>query len=358
MPYRAITGIAMFDLRSDTVTTPTQAMLRAMLESPTGDDGFGEDASTNLLEERCSEMFGKEAAVFMPSGTMSNQIALRIHTRPGDEVIVDESYHFNVYESAPSADLGGVSLCTLQCDKGILTPDAIDAAIDAKCRDPRYARPTLVSLENTINYRNGRVVPLPDLQRIHEFARTRGMGVHLDGARLFNAMVASGTSAREYGAVADTVSVCFAKGLGAPFGSMLIGSEALMAQARYYRKSYGGALHQSGHLAGAALHALEHHIDRLAEDHQSAAALARLLAEHKSVRVDLEEVQSNIVILDTAPSGVSAAALASAAQGQGLLVTPIAKHKVRFVTHMGVNVEDCISAAKIFAGTLDQFASA
>lgn len=342
----------MIDLRSDTLTAPSPSMLRAMFDADVGDDAFGEDVTTNRLEEYCAALFGKEAAVFTPTGTMSNQIALRLHTRPGDDVILDESYHFNVYESAPSASLAHVSFAAVKSPDGILTPENIAEAIDSKCHGQRYFQATLITLENTINYRSGRVVPFQELQRVSEFAMQRRLRLHLDGARIFNAAVASGTKPAEYGSIVDTLSVCFAKGLGAPFGSILVGPEPLIAEARRYRKAYGGALHQCGHLAGAALYALQHNIPRLSEDHATARQLAHLLAGHRLLRIDPGEVQTNIVIADLRPCGLSADAVAVAARSNGLLVMPISDHHVRFVTHMGITMRDVDKAATILLRTL------
>jgi threonine aldolase len=338
----------LIDLRSDTTTLPSQEMLRAMFASEIGDDAFGEDSTTNLLEEYIADLFGKQAAIFTPSGTMSNQIALRVHTRPGDEVILDESYHFNVYESAPSADLAGVSLNTVKTDDGILTPAHISLAIDSKSRDPRYCQPALLSLENTINFRGGRVVPLAAQRSAAEFAQSKGLRVHLDGARLFNAAVASGTTVMEYAATVDTLSVCFAKGLGAPFGSVLAGPTDLIVEARTYRKSYGGAMHQSGHLAGAALYALQHNVSRLAEDHANAKHLALILSENPSLGVSTTEVETNIVIVDLTDIGLSARTITNEARRHGLLIMQIGQSMVRFVTHLGITTREIARAASIF----------
>lgn len=345
------------DLRSDTTTLPSQAMLEAMLSSVVGDDAFGEDPTTNALEEYAADLFGKQAAIFTPSGTMSNQIALRLHTRPGDEVILDESYHFNVYESAPSADLAGVSLNTVKTDNGILTPAHIATAIDSKSRDPRYCQPMLLALENTINFRGGRVVSLSAMSSAAEFARSKGMRIHLDGARLFNAVVASGMKATEYAATVDTLSVCLAKGLGAPFGSVLAGPAHMITQARAYRKSYGGAMHQCGHLAGAALYALQHNVNRLAEDHATARHLASLLAAHPISGISLSPVETNIVIADLKAIGLSGQAVADEAKRQGLLIMPVGQSKVRFVTHLGITMADAADAASIFLNALDSTAA-
>ena len=347
-------GVDVIDLRSDTLTVPSQSMLRAMFASAVGDDCFGEDPTTNHLEEYCADLFGKQAAIFNPTGTMSNQIALRLHTHPGDDVILDQSYHFNIYESAPSADLAGVALTTVKTSDGVLTPENVAAAIDGKCHGGRYYQATLVTLENTINYRAGRVVPLQALQRVSEFARREGMSLHLDGARIFNAIVASGTPPRAYGSVVDTLSVCFAKGLGAPFGSILVGPADLIERARCYRKAYGGALHQCGHLAGAALYALQHNVARLADDHAAARYLAELLAEIPLLAMGLNEVQSNIVIVDLRPSGLPADTVTAAAKLHGLLLMPISQHRIRFVTHAAITMSDVSAAARILNQVLKE----
>ncbi|MFJ1706956.1 threonine aldolase family protein [Kitasatospora sp. NPDC088346] len=347
----------MIDLRSDTLTRPSPEMVQAMVSVRLGDDNFGEDAATNELEEHCAALLGKQAAVFVPTGTMSNQIALRLHTRPGDDVILDASYHVNTYESAPSADLAGVCLHPVDTGTGMLTPGDIDRAIDAKARDPRYARPALLALENTVNHRAGRVVPLGLLQTLFRHARGRGMRVHLDGARLFNASVASRTPLESYGTTADTISVCFAKGLGAPVGSVLAGDAELMDQARYYRKSYGGALHQSGHLAAAALFALRHNIARLQDDHAAARLLAERLARQGLLDVE-GPVDTNMVIVDTARSGITAAGLAEALADKSVLAMPVGAHRLRFVTHLHITTADVRAAADATAAVTDTLRAA
>lgn len=345
--------MSMIDLRSDTLTQPGEEMLEAMVTARVGDDNFAEDGPTNDLEAFCADMFGMEAAVFMTSGTLSNQIALRLHTRPGDEVVTDESYHLNTYESAPSADLAGIAINPVRTPDGILRPEDVDDAFDRKCRDERYSQPVLVSMENTINYRSGKVVPLAALTRMYEYAQETGRAVHLDGARLVNAAVATQTSLRDYGAVADTVSLCLAKGLGAPFGSILAGSQQHMRLARYYRKSYGAALHQSGFLAAAALYALEHNVERLADDHANAATLADLLHAHPLLEFDRDEVQSNIVIVDITRTGRTADDIVRHLAAEGVLSVATSRHHVRFVTRLGIDSSDVHVAAKTVIHLLD-----
>lgn len=332
------------DLRSDTVTLPSTAMRAAMARARLGDDGYGEDPETNELQELCADLFGHEAALFTPSGTMSNQLALRVLTRPGDELLVDADAHLATYEGAPTADLAGLSLHAVSTGDGVLTPSDLDAAVDARARDPRYSAPALVGLENTINYRAGRVVPVERLRQVSDHARALGMHVHLDGARIFNAIVASGAGPRAFGACATTVAVCFAKGLGAPFGSCLVGPRDVIVEAEYYRKSYGGALHQSGVLAAAALHGIRHHVDRLAEDHRRARHLAMRLSDAAGVR-EVWPVDSNIVIVETMADGPSAERVVAALAEHGVLALAISRRRVRFVTHLDVDDADVAVAA-------------
>lgn len=346
----------MIDLRSDTLTLPTEGMLKAMQDAPLGDDGFGEDAATKLLEVFCAELLGKEAALFTPTGTMSNQLALRVHTRPGDEVIIDESYHFNVYESAPSTDLAGISLNTVRTEDGILTPTHVFDAIEGKCRDPRYTQARMVGVENTINYRSGRVFPVDRLRELRSFTQGLGLRMHLDGARLFNAVVTTGIEPAVYGGLVDSLSICFAKGLGAPFGSALAGTADMIDEARYYRKSYGGAMHQCGGLAAAALYSLRYNVDRLAEDHATARCLADLLNEHPMVEFEPDHIESNILIVDVQASGADAKTVAEWCKQTGLLVVPLSSRKIRFVTRMGVTNKDVTRAADIFCTVLDDIA--
>lgn len=332
-------------------------MIRAMVESPVGDDGFGEDPTTNRLEAYCAELFGKEAAMFSPSGTMSNQLALRALIRPGDDVILDRASHFSVYESAPSADLAGVALNTVEAPDGILTPALIDAAIDAKCRYRPYAQARLVLLENTMNYHAGRLVPVSAICDVSDFCRANRLKIHLDGARLFNAAVATGTPPRGYGELVDTVSTCFAKGLGAPCGSILAGAKDVIEEARYYRKSYGGAMHQSGYMAGAALYALHHNIERLADDHENAQALYTQLIREGVPKSYFSPVHTNMIIIDLASLKRAAHEVTEDAAREGVLVKDISRYRLRLVTHLDVRANDIPRAASVIGAAIRKLMS-
>ncbi len=270
------TSDPIFDLRSDTVTRPTPAMRRAMAEAEVGDDVFGEDPTVARLERRVAEMLGKEAALFMPSGTMSNQIGLRLHCGLGDGFICEANCHIYVYEQGAYAQLSGIAAQPVRGHEGLLTVEDLEGVMLGG--NDHLVTMRVLSLENTHNRGAGRILPLDETRKLADWARERNLAMHLDGARLFNAVVANGTPARQWAAVFDTVSVCFSKGLGAPVGSALAGSVEHIRRARRHRKAFGGALRQSGVLAAAAIHALDHHIDRMAEDHAHARKLAAALA--------------------------------------------------------------------------------
>ncbi|MDQ3862936.1 MAG: aminotransferase class I/II-fold pyridoxal phosphate-dependent enzyme, partial [Actinomycetota bacterium] len=262
----------MIDLRSDTVTRPTEGMRRAMLEAPVGDDVFGEDPTVNRLEEYVADLLGKEAALYAPSGTMTNQIGVHTSTNPGEEVLLHEGSHIFVYEAGAPAMLSGVQLRTLPGERGVLDPETIRAAV--RPEDVHFPRSRLLCLENTHNAAGGTIFPLEDFAAASATAKELGLKVHLDGARLFNAQVATGVAASEWCARADTVSVCSSKGLGAPVGSLLAGDAKTIMEARRARKAFGGGMRQAGIIAAASLYAFENHVDRLAEDHGHARNLA------------------------------------------------------------------------------------
>ena len=260
------------DLRSDTITQPTPAMREAMARAEVGDDVFGDDPTVTRLEARTAEILGKEAAVFTPSGTMANQLALRAHTEPGDEILVDGNAHIYYYETGAPAALAGVMCRCLPGVRGLFTVADVEAAL--RPADQHFAPTKLVCLENTHNRGGGSVWPMERIREIADVSRARGLRLHLDGARLWNAAVATGIPERDYAAHFDSVSVCFSKGLGAPIGSALCGTREFIQRARRFRKMYGGGMRQAGIIAAGALHALEHHRARLAEDHANARALA------------------------------------------------------------------------------------
>ncbi|QXD14636.1 aminotransferase class I/II-fold pyridoxal phosphate-dependent enzyme [Rhodocaloribacter litoris] len=324
------------DLRSDTVTQPTEGMRRAMYEAEVGDDVFGEDPTVRRLEETVAALLGKEAALFVPSGTMGNQLALKVHTRPGDEVILERTCHIFNYESGAPGLLSGVVLHPLDGEGGILTGEQVAAAVR-----PGYywmARSRLVCLENTLNQAGGTVYPLENVEAIAAVVRGHGLRYHLDGARLWNATAATGIPEHVYAAPFDTVNVCFSKGLGAPVGSALAGPKDLITEAHRYRKMFGGGMRQAGILAAAALYALEHHRPHLAEDHAKARRLAEGLAELPGFRLDPDRVQTNIVLFDVDHG--DALRTVEELKADGILMVPFGPATVRATTHRDVSMED------------------
>lgn len=328
------------DLRSDTVTRPTPAMRQAMASAEVGDDVYGEDPSVQELERRVADLLGKERALFVPSGTMANQIALMLHTRRGDEVVIGEGTHCAEYESGAAAALSGVQLAVAGTG-GLFEV----AELEAKIRPGAYwlPRTSLLVVENTHNRGGGRVFPLARLRAVTDHARARGLAVHLDGARLWNAAAASGVGLEDFARTADTVSVCFSKGLGAPVGSALAGPRDLLERAVRLRRMLGGAMRQSGVLAAAALFALEHHRARLAEDHDHAQLLARGLEGVPGARVDPARVDTNIVNIEL--DGPSAEPVIARARELGVLISSIAPRFLRAVTHLDVSREAATRAA-------------
>jgi threonine aldolase len=330
------------DLRSDTLTKPSPGMREAMANAPVGDDVYGEDPSALELERRVAELLGKEAALFVPSGTMGNQIALLLHCRRGDAVIVGEGTHCMVYESGAAAALAGVQFSVVGRGGLFTVSELEEQLLPAHDNLPRTR---LVVLENTHNRAGGRVFPQRDVEAIAERARTSGLGVHLDGARLWNAAIASGTPLHVLGAPADTVNVCFSKGLGAPVGSALAGSRALIREARRLRKMLGGGMRQVGVLCAAASFALEHQLARLADDHALARRLAAGVAGLPGVAVGT--VETNIVNLDLART--PAAVLVSRLAENGILVNAVGPFRLRAVTHRDVGPQDIDAALDGFA---------
>ncbi len=321
----------MIDLRSDTVTRPTEAMRRAMIEAPVGDDVFGDDPTVNRLEEYVAALLGKEAAIYCPSGTMTNQIGLHLGTNRGDEVLLHEAAHIFNYEVGAPALLSGVQVRPVSGERGVVSPEVLRAVV--RPENVHFPRPKLLCLENTHNVAGGRILPLGGFAAVAAEARTLGLKVHLDGARLFNAAVATGTPAVEWCEHADTVSVCSSKGLGAPVGSLLAGDEETIREARRVRKAFGGGMRQAGVIAAASLYAFEHHVERLSEDHERARRLAEGLAE---AGYGVEMPETNIVLVDVDDAGEFFAALA----GRGVLATPRSESTVRFVTHLDVGDEE------------------
>ncbi len=322
------------DLRSDTVTKPTPGMREAMARAEVGDDVFGEDPSVNELQERCAELLGHEAGLFVPSGSMGNEIAIAVHTQPGDEVICEADSHVVHFELSAMAALAGVLPRVLPSERGFLTREQVQGAV----RPPVYylARTGLIVLENTHNMKGGTIHPPEEARKIVEFARERGIPVHLDGARIFNAAVALGVPVKELTQDFDSVMFCFSKGLGAPVGSMLVGSREFIEEARVVRKRLGGGMRQVGILAAACRYALEHHVERLQEDHEHARMLAQALQELPGVRV--VEPETNIVICTL--TKMKAAEFTRRLEEKGVRALAISERTVRMVTHLDVGRED------------------
>ncbi|MEL6380935.1 MAG: low-specificity L-threonine aldolase [Cyanobacteria bacterium J06626_18] len=326
----------MIDLRSDTVTQPTPAMRQAIAQATVGDDVLGDDPTVNELEATVAALLGKEAAVYMPSGTMTNQVALRAHTEPGDEIVLESQAHIYYYESGAPAALSGVMCRLVEGNYGIFTAADLQAVL--RPEDEHFPRTKLVCLENTHNRGGGRIFPLATIQEIAAVCQTQGLKLHLDGARFWNACVATGISEAEYAAPFDTISVCFSKGLGAPVGSALVGSHELIQRARRFRKMFGGAMRQAGILAAGALYTLQHHRDRLAEDHANAQRLAVGLQQINGIAINPADVQTNLVYFQT-PT-VAAADLAAKLTAKGVGVLSTGTHKLRAVTNLMVSQSD------------------
>lgn len=334
---------AIIDLRSDTVTRPSQEMRAAMAAAEVGDDVYGEDPTVNLLERRSAEFFGREDALFIPTGTMGNQIAIRCHTQPGQEVIADGRAHILDWEMATTAVFSGCLIRTVPTDNGILTWKHIEPVIEQKSNF--RAHTGLIEIENTHNLAGGRVSDLKVLEEIWDGAKAHKIHTHLDGARIFNAAVALGVDVKTLTRGFDTVMFCLSKGLGAPVGSMLVGSEELIARARRYRKALGGGMRQVGVLAAAGLIALEQGPKRLSEDHANARLLAEALANTPGVIIDLNSVETNIVIFRLA-AGQGAPELAARLKERGVFISAFGPGAIRLVTHLDVSRGACIVAAE------------
>jgi threonine aldolase len=336
------------DLRSDTVTRPTEAMRRAIAAAEVGDDVYGEDPTISRLQETAAGMLGREAAMLAPSGVMANQIALRVHARPGTEVIVEADAHLVNYEDGAGALLGGVQFRTVKTPDGRLAPDLVADEIRP---DAYHLTPTsLVCLEQTHNRKGGTVTPVEDIEEIGRIAQEAGVNLYLDGARMFNAAVAAGVDPSVYAEHVDGLMFSLSKGLGAPIGSVLVGDEDTIVEARRWRRRYGGAMRQAGIIAAAGLHALEHHVDRLAEDHAHARLIVETIAEEAPDAVSLAQVETNMVYVDT--GDVDAPGMAGALAEDGILVGALGPSTIRLVTHLDVDSDGCRRAAQAILGLL------
>lgn len=322
------------DLRSDTVTKPTKGMLEAMWSAQVGDDVFGEDPTVNALEQKLADMFGMEAGLFCPSGTMTNQIAVKLHTGPQKEVICHKYSHIYLYEAGGIMANAHASVKLLEGSYGKIT--AQDVADNISADDVHACETTLVSLENTMNKGGGSIYTLEEVKPIKALCDKHGIKLHLDGARLFNALVASGESTKDWGAQFDTISICLSKGLGCPIGSVLLGTKADIKRARKIRKSFGGGMRQAGYLAAAAIYALDHHVDRLAEDHARSKVIGQMLEKHPLVS-EVFPVMTNIVIARL--QDISPEDFLSKLADKGIKAVKFGKDQVRFVTHLDFNDE-------------------
>jgi threonine aldolase len=326
-------------------------MREAIANSVVGDDVYGEDPTLNEIEQRVADMFGHEAGLFTPTGSMANQLGLRMLVKPGEEVVCDAQAHIVRAELGAAAVFSGITTRTWQTPRGVIDVDQIASFIRPD-GGPHLVSTTAIALENTHNFGGGTIQPIESMRAVRELATSAGLSVHLDGARLWNAHVAAGVPLRDYGAMADTVSVCLSKGLGAPVGSVLVSTADRIAGARVWRKRYGGGMRQAGVLAAAGLYALDHNIDRLAQDHHRARRLGESIAAIAPGIVDIDTVQTNMVVLEVAGTGWTAAELASEARGQGVLISALGPTFVRLVTHLDLTDGDIDQAIEVVTGLL------
>lgn len=339
----------MIDLYSDTQTRPSAAMRQAMANAEVGDEQRGEDPTVNALCERVAALLGKEAAVFLPSGTMCNEIALMVHCRPGDEILCDATAHIINYEAGGPAAFAGAMVTPLAGERGVYTPAQLQGAIRA---ESRYGpRPRVASIENTANMAGGVIWPLDAVQAVANVAHKAGLIVHMDGARLLNAVVASGTPASAYGDAVDTIWIDFSKGLGAPVGAALAGSKAFIDEVWRWKQRMGGAMRQAGIIAAGALYGLDHNIDRLADDHAAAKAFAGVIAQSPAFAIDPDTVDTNIVIFDLTAANADAPTFAARMEAEaGVRIGAIGPKSLRAVTHLDVDMNAVRTAAERVVG--------
>jgi threonine aldolase len=343
----------MIDLRSDTITRPTEAMRKAMIEAVVGDDVYHDDPTVNELEARVSSLLGKDAAMYVPTGTMSNQIAVRCHTQPGDVVVLEASAHIGSHEMGGPAHHSGVTLKRLPGVHGAFTADQLGSAVPVphpSLPSHLYEPHTLVCVENTHNEAGGTIWELDQMRQVTSMAGSLGMASHLDGARLWNATAATGIDVADYAAGFDTVSVCFSKGLGAPIGSALAGDEAFISRARRFKQMFGGGFRQAGFIAAGALHALDHHRERLVQDHANAKAFAETIAGTRNAGIDEGAVHTNIVYFEVP----NPARVVDEALGEGVAMLVLGPTRIRAVFHLDVTPEDATKAADIVAAIIDR----
>ncbi len=340
----------MIELRSDTLTKPSAHMLDALLTADVGDDCYAEDQTVQRLESYCADLFGKASALFMPSGTMSNQVAIRALTNPGDEVLIEAGYHVNFFESSQTADLAKITLNSCTSEIGLMDVGTLSRLLDRKARwSSNYAQARLLVVENTVNSHGGRIFPLYMLKDLFEFTRPRGISIFMDGARLLNAVEATGVSPRQYAQYVDALTICFSKGLCAPFGSMLVGKADFVDRARKFRKWYGGALHQSGYMAAIAQYAIVHNRQQLAQDNRNAARLARLLSDVEGITV--QQPETNIILIRVSDVVADENLFVAALERAGVRISPWTSGVVRLVTSSCVDESQIEPAADLIIST-------
>lgn len=340
------------DLRSDTVTRPSEAMRQAMATAEVGDDVFGDDPTVNALQAKVAAMFGKGAALFVPSGTMGNQAAINAHVEPGDEILFEAGAHIFNYEVAAPAALSGALTHPIVGRRGVITAEDVRARI--RSADVHNPRTRLVSIENSHNRAGGAIFPIDEIERIHAVAQEHGLGMHLDGARIWNAHAATGIPLATYAQYFDSVSACFSKGLGCPVGSIVVGSRTFITKVHRVRKRLGGGLRQSGILAAAAIYALDHNLERMQEDHENAQYLATELVQIPGVEIDVEATQTNIVILNIAGTEKAPGVVVAALAERGILAVVFGPSHIRCVTHLDVDRAGCETAAAAFRDVLSK----
>ena len=340
------------DLRSDTVTRPSEGMREAIANAPVGDDVYGDDPTVNALEERVAALFGMEAGLFSPTGSLANQLLIRTLVKPGEELLTEERAHIVRAELGAGAVFSGITTRTWRSERGLLEAD-VPLALAHENAGPYLVSTTAIAVENTYNFGGGTVQPIDEIAKLSREARARGIAMHLDGARIWNAHVASGVAFSEFGKHFDTISVCLSKGLGAPVGSIALGSREAIAEARIWRKRYGGGMRQVGLLAAAGHYALDHNINRLADDHARAKKMAVALAAHDSTLIDPSTVETNIVGLDLSQAGITAAEFASRTKEAGLWISALGKSYARLVTHLDFDDAQCDEAIAIMVKALN-----
>lgn len=337
----------MIDLRSDTVTKPCEEMRTFMAQAPVGDDAYGEDESVNLLQDYCKDLFQVEDALFVTSGMMANRLAFLSQTNPGDEVVTDYTYHVNFFDSAPMASIAGIVMNTWHTPDGILCPQHVEEALHSKQRYDYFSQLKLVSIENSINGRAGKIFPFEIQKSLYTLAQGKGIFMHLDGARLFNAHIETGISLSQYASWTDTLSVCFSKGLGAPYGSMLMGSRETIQKARKHRIWLGGGVHQAGMQAAGAYYALTHNLESLKKDHELAKYFAKMLLDIPDVGLTCEEVETNMVQITFKDQGNDTSLFLDQCAEKGLLLFPWVPGVFRAVIHRHITSQDLERATSI-----------